>query len=142
MLLIGCSKQSITIENLYLESWISLEAYKHGKYTYIPANKEINVTTKIDGSQFKVTAIGFIQNRKLALHLIYPTNCLSKRDTCLLGANKEFKALKKCVDDIVSGYPATGACYVTSLTINGDIGLTVLDQVHAPHMDVWIKNGA
>jgi len=141
MLLIGCSKQSITIDNLYLESWTALEAYKHGKYTYIPANKEISVTTKIDGNQFKVTTIGFVQNRKMALHFIFPNVCLLKKDNCLLGSNKEFNALKKCVDEIASGSPATGSCSVSSLTIDGDIGITVMDQVHAPHLDVWVKNG-
>jgi hypothetical protein len=139
MLMIACSEQSIKIDDLYLESWTALEAYKHGKYTYIPANKEITVTAKIDGTQFKVTTIGFVQNRKMVLHLTFPNVCLSKKDTCLLGANKELDALRKCVDKAISGIPATGSCSVSSLIINGDKGSTVSDQLNAPHIDVWVK---
>jgi hypothetical protein len=139
MMMVGCSEKSTTLDDLYLESWTSLEAYKHGKYTYIPANREITVSAKMEGNLFKVTAIGFVQNRKMALHLTYPTNCLSKKDTCLLGANKEFDALKKCIDKSTSGNPATNSCSVSSLFINGEIGSTVSDQLHAPHMDVWVK---
>lgn len=139
MLLVGCSEKSITIGDLYLEAWTALEAYKHGKYTYIPASKEITVTAIMDGNQFKVSAIGFVQNRKMALRLTYPKVCLSKKDTCLLGANKELDALRKCVDKAISGTPATGSCSVSSMIINGDKGSIVSDQLNAPHIDVWVK---
>jgi len=139
MLMAGCSESSIKIDDLYLESWTALEAYKHGKYNYIPASKEITVSTKIDGNQFKVTATGIVQNRKMSLHLTFPKVCLSKKDTCLLGANKELDALRKCVDKAIGHTPATGSCSVSSLIINGEVGSTVSDQLYAPHMDVWVK---
>jgi hypothetical protein len=136
--LVGCSEKSTTIGDLYLESYTALQAYKHGKYNYIPADNKITVTAKKEENQFKITAIGFVHNRKMALHLIFPQECLSKNDTCLLGANKEFDALRMCVDNATSGKPATSSCSVSSLIINDGMGSIVRDKLNAPNMDVWI----
>lgn len=137
--LVGCSEKTVTIGDMYLEAWTALEAYKHGKYKYIPSDNKILVTTKKDDSKFKVVAISAISGKKIALHLTFPDTCLiSKNETCLQGANKEFDALRKCVDKAVNRQPSTSPCSSTSLIINGEMGQVVKDQLNAPHMDVWI----
>jgi len=123
--------------DLYLESRTALEAYKKGNYCYIPANRKITVTTKKDANQFRIVAIGFVNDRKMALHLTFPSECLVKHAVCLHDANREFEALKKCVDEAASGTPAE-PCSVASLILNGESGSIVRDRLHAPHMDVWI----
>jgi len=134
----ACSERPVTIGDLYLESRTALEAYKKGNYSYAPANGKITVSTKKDAAQVRIVAIGFVNDRKMALHLTFPTTCLLKHAPCLRDANQEFDALKKCVDRAADGSPATGSCSVSTLIINGESGLIVRDRLHAPHMDVWV----
>jgi hypothetical protein len=136
--LAGCSEKPTSIDDLYLESRTALEAYKTGNYCYVPANRHLTVTTKRDGAQFKIIAIGFVNARKMALHLTFPADCLVKHAVCLHDANQEFAALKKCVDKATSGSPAPDPCSVSSLIINDATGAVIRDRLHAPHMDVWV----
>ncbi|KAB0665610.1 hypothetical protein F6V25_07760 [Oryzomonas japonica] len=136
--LAGCAEKPMDIGDLYLESRTALEAYKAGNYRYIPANRQISVTTKQDATQFRIIAIGFVNARKMALHLTFPTECLLKHAACLRNANQEFTALKKCVDTATSGSPAPASCSVSSLIINDGTGAIIRDRIHAPHMDVWV----
>lgn len=138
LVLAGCSERPTTMGDLYLESRTALEAYKRGNYSYIPANGKITVTTRKDAAQVRVIAIGFVNDRKMALHLTFPADCLAKNAPCLRDANKEFDALEKCVDRAAGALPAAGSCSVSSLIINGEGGSIVKDRLHAPHMDVWV----
>lgn len=138
MALAGCSEKPAGIGDLYLESRTALEAYKTGNYCYIPTNKNISVTTKQDATQVRIVASGFVNARKMALHLTFPTQCLLKNAVCLHDANKEFDALRKCADAATSGSPVPVSCSVSSLIINDETGAIIKDRLHAPHMDVWV----
>jgi len=140
MLLVGCSVKSTTIDDLYIEAWTALEAYKHGNYIYNPADKNITITTNKYETDFKISATAVVKNRKTALRLTYPNVCLFNNDQCLRSANKEFVALNKCVNKAVSGLPFTDSCSSSSFTINGKKILMVKDSLNSPHMDVWIYN--
>lgn len=138
MALTGCSEKQTDIGDLYLESRTALEAYRAGNYCYLPTNKQITVTTKQDATQVRIIAIGFINGRKMALHLTFPAECLLKNAVCLHDANREFAALKRCVDTATAGSPAPAPCAVSTLIINDASGAIIRDRVHAPHMDVWV----
>lgn len=140
MLLISCSEKSTTIGDLYLESWTTLEAYIHGKYHYIPTNKEITVTTQKDETQLKIIAAGSVNDRKMVFQLSFENRCLFKNSPCFRGANREFDALKKCVDKIVRASSAPNSCSFSSLITGGEKGSIVRDRSHAPHMDVWVSD--
>ncbi|KAB0670396.1 hypothetical protein F6V30_09595 [Oryzomonas sagensis] len=138
MALSGCTEKPTGLGDLYLESRTALEAYKSGNHSYTPANRQVSVTTKQDATQLRIIAIGFVNGRKMALHLTFPTECLLKHAACLHNANQEFAALKKCVDTATSGSPAPASCSVSSLIINDGTGAIIRDRIHASHMDVWV----
>lgn len=134
----GCSEKPTTMGDLYLESRTALEAYKTGNNRYIPANRKVTVTTSKDATRFRSIAIGVVNGRKMVLHLTFPIDCLMKNARSLHNANKEFDALRKCVDKATSSSSATDPCSVSPQIIDGENGAIVRDRLHAPHMDVWI----
>ncbi|QEM67623.1 hypothetical protein FO488_05290 [Geobacter sp. FeAm09] len=138
MALAGCAEKPAGIGDLYLESRTALEAYRAGNYRYLPTNRNITVTTKQVAEKVRIVAIGFVGGRKMALHLTFPAECLLKNATCLHDANREFDALKKCVDTATGGSPAPDSCSVSTLIINDGTGAVIRDRRHAPHMDVWV----
>ena len=141
LLFVGCAEQTTTIGDLYVEAWTALQAYKHGNYYYIPANNKISVATRKADTQFRVISIGFVQNRKMALHLTYPNEWVIKDGNSLNGANKEFESLRRCVDKVTSGTAGPmDSCATSILILNGENGIVVRDIIHAPHMDVWMYN--
>jgi len=138
MLVVGCSQPSITIDDLYLESWTALQALKHGNFKYIPAHKDISVTSNNNGTQIKIDSSSIINGREMTLHLIYPSECIIKNDKVLFAANKEFNTIKKCVDKFTSNPTQLESCSVSAQIYNGENATVIQDRANAPHMDVWI----
>jgi|GEM_PF-2420267 len=138
--LAGCSGRPTTMGDLYLESRTALEAYRRGNYRYVPANGKITVTTAKEAAQFRIVAVGSVNDRKMALHLAFPSECLLKHAACLHDANKEFEALKKCADKVVSRTPVPPSCSAAPQIMDGVGGLTVRNRQYAPHMDMWVSD--
>lgn len=138
--LAGCSGRPATMGDLYLESRTALEAYRRGNYRYVPANGKIAVTTTKEAAQFRIVAVGSINDRKMALHLAFPSECLLKHAACLHDANREFEALKKCADKAVNGTPMAAPCSAAPQIMDGVGGLTVRNRQYAPHMDMWVSD--
>jgi len=140
MFLVGCTEKPITLDDYYLESWTALEAFINGNNHYIPANKEIAIATQKDKTELKIIASGISPDGKIIFHLGFPTKLIFKNSPYLRGANKEFEALKRCLDKFNSGSSEMGTCSASDQVMNGEQGSVVSDRQHAPHMDVWICN--
>ena len=137
----ACTELPVTTGDLYLESWTALQAYKHGKFTYIPADKRITVNVTNDGQKLKITANSIIDDSKTALTLTYPNECLQpKHKACLSGANNEYRALSECFEKAINGEDATGSCSVSMFVFNGTTGLLVKNPKDAPHMEIWVDD--
>src|ERR1035437_579933 len=130
MFLVGCSEKPITIDDFYLESWTALEAFINGNYHYTPANKEIDIATQKDKTELKIIASGITPDGKIIFQLDFPTKLIFKNSPYLRGANKEFEALKRCVDKFNRNSSEMDTCSASDQVMNGEQGSVVSDRQH------------